>query len=276
MEKEFKGKAIYNPSGKAGEYSYWACNFHKGCINGCTYCYLKKGLLAGALGGNKVELKQCFADENDALKTFENELLKNADAIRPHGLFFTFTSDPLLPETFMLTYRAVEICQKHRIPVKILSKRVDTLPVLFEYTGMLNWDAKIIAIGQTLTGCDDVEPNASPNQARCNGLYNAKSRGFRTFASIEPVIDFRKSMSMIVETDMYCDHYKIGLESGRKYKKADILEFVERVNGHIVRINRACEKNITVYWKYSILKQCGIDRRTLPGHCVQRDYNIFQ
>jgi hypothetical protein len=25
--KTFNGKAIYNPSGKAGEYSYWACNF---------------------------------------------------------------------------------------------------------------------------------------------------------------------------------------------------------------------------------------------------------
>ncbi|KAA6320448.1 hypothetical protein EZS27_029784 [termite gut metagenome] len=38
--KPFNGKAIYNPSGKAGEYSYWACNFYNGCSNGCTYCYL--------------------------------------------------------------------------------------------------------------------------------------------------------------------------------------------------------------------------------------------
>jgi len=52
MEKQFKGKAIYNPSGKAGEYSYWACNFYKGCSNGCTYCYLKKGVLALAFGSS--------------------------------------------------------------------------------------------------------------------------------------------------------------------------------------------------------------------------------
>jgi DNA repair photolyase len=47
----FPGKAIYNPSGKAGEYSYWACNFFKGCSNGCEYCYLKKGVLKKTLGG---------------------------------------------------------------------------------------------------------------------------------------------------------------------------------------------------------------------------------
>ena len=36
MEK-FNGKAIYNPSGKAGEYSTWACNFYVGCSNMCEY-----------------------------------------------------------------------------------------------------------------------------------------------------------------------------------------------------------------------------------------------
>lgn len=58
--KNFKGKAIYNPSGKAGEYSYWACNFYVGCSNGCTYCYCKKGILAGAMGQDKPQLKKCF------------------------------------------------------------------------------------------------------------------------------------------------------------------------------------------------------------------------
>ena len=48
--KTFKGKAIYNPSGKAGEYSYWACNFYVGCSNGCEYCYCKKDILAGSSG----------------------------------------------------------------------------------------------------------------------------------------------------------------------------------------------------------------------------------
>ncbi len=61
--KNFKGKAIYNPSGKAGEYSYWACNFYVGCSNGCEYCYCKKGILSGVMGQDKPQLKKCFKDE---------------------------------------------------------------------------------------------------------------------------------------------------------------------------------------------------------------------
>ena len=39
MKKEYHGKAIYQPSGKAAEYGEWACNFHIGCSNWCDYCY---------------------------------------------------------------------------------------------------------------------------------------------------------------------------------------------------------------------------------------------
>ena len=41
--KNFKGKAIYNPSGKAGEYSYWACNSKK--HNKINYIYENPELL---------------------------------------------------------------------------------------------------------------------------------------------------------------------------------------------------------------------------------------
>lgn len=44
----FNGKAIYNPKGKAGEYSEWACNFYTGCSNNCQYCYCKRGVMSHA------------------------------------------------------------------------------------------------------------------------------------------------------------------------------------------------------------------------------------
>jgi DNA repair photolyase len=101
-EKTFKGKAIYNPSGKAGEYSYWACNFYVGCSGKCTYCYLKKGITSKILGGNEPKLKACFKDEGHALHLFCKEVDKNLSELQKHGLFFTFTSDPFLPETIYL------------------------------------------------------------------------------------------------------------------------------------------------------------------------------
>ena len=80
MTKEFKGKAIYNPKGKAAEYSKWACNFYTGCSNGCTYCYLKKGRGSKVLGGDKPTLKKCFKDEAHALEVFEKEMYKTIKA----------------------------------------------------------------------------------------------------------------------------------------------------------------------------------------------------
>lgn len=67
MNEGFNGKAIYNPSGAAGEYSYWACNFFKGCSNMCEYCYLKKGIWVKTLGGDKPELKACLKRQKPKL-----------------------------------------------------------------------------------------------------------------------------------------------------------------------------------------------------------------
>ncbi len=46
ITKRFNGKALYQPSGKAAEYSAWACNFYTGCSNDCEYCYCKRGVLS--------------------------------------------------------------------------------------------------------------------------------------------------------------------------------------------------------------------------------------
>ena len=124
--KPFKGKAIYNPSGKAGEYSYWACNFYVGCSNGCTYCYCKKGILAPVMGQDKPQLKACFKSEKHALEVFGKELKENLEGLRKHGLFFSFTTDPMLAETYYLTLRAIGHCVNNSIPVKILTKCTDS------------------------------------------------------------------------------------------------------------------------------------------------------
>ena len=72
----FNGKAIYNPSGKAGEYSDWACNFYTGCSNNCDYCYCKKGVMSH-VWSDTPKLKKCFRDEEEAISIFEKELLAN-------------------------------------------------------------------------------------------------------------------------------------------------------------------------------------------------------
>lgn len=275
--KNYKGKAIYNPSGKAGEYSYWACNFVVGCSNGCTYCYLKKGRGASILGGDKPELKKCFKNENDALEIFKKEVLANKEPLQEHGLFFSFTTDPLFEEFENLTWSAIMFCNENNIPVKILTKLAGWVEDYIYWLDSSNSDnadrewRKLIAIGFTLTGHDELEPNASTNVERINAMAKLHNAGFKTFASIEPIVDLDSSWQMIVESFTYCDLFKIGIMSGMEYNKKQLINFITGTNELLSDLLKT-----PIYWKDSLLKQAGILREQLPENCVNRDYNLFK
>jgi DNA repair photolyase len=260
--KTFNGKAIYNPSGKAGEYSYWACNFYNGCSGNCSYCYCKKGITSKVLGGNKPTLKKCFKDEQHAFDTFAKEMIQNKEDLREHGLFFSFTSDPFLKETIELNYAAINLCYHENINAKVLTKQTWWMNGDFrnDITNLPN----NAAYGFTLTGHDELEIGCDFNQERISAMKRLHELGFKTWASIEPVIDIESSKQMIEQTFMFCDLYKVGLESGKKYDKILLREFIEY-----------CTNRLRVYLKDSILKQAGIDRSELPVNCVNRDYNMF-
>jgi DNA repair photolyase len=258
-------KAIYQPKGKAAEYAAWACNFYVGCSNGCEYCYCKKGILAGAMGMEKPQLKKCFKDGADALRILTHEVYVNRQELSERGLFFSFTTDPLLPETYALTWNAISICQTHGTPVKVLTKRADEALKLI--SGTPKGKENTIAIGFTLTGHDELEPGASTNAERIEAMRKLHDAGFKTFASIEPIIDFSASFRMIMDSKTYCDQYKIGLMAGSRPFMVDILCFIQEVQKLI--------PHTPLYFKDSLLKAAGIDRGSLPANCVDRDYNLF-
>lgn len=131
------GRVIYSPKGKAGEYAENAAN--------------------------TPELKKTLREYPYALDIFTNELLKHKDELQKTGLFFSFTTDPLLPETQRLTRQAIGVCQRHGVPVKVLSKCAEGINILIDFAeASEGWDKSRIAIGSTLTGCDELEPKASP------------------------------------------------------------------------------------------------------------------
>ncbi len=269
--KRLNGKAIYSPAGKAGEYAEYACNFYNGCSNNCDYCYCKRGVLAHSLGGDTPTLKKWIKSDQHAITTLESELIENIEHLRKHGLFFSFTTDPLLPETGELTFAAVKLCLEYDVPVKILTKRSDFEDLLG--SNVLLWPVakKLVAIGFTLTGHDDLEPGASTNAERIEAMKKLHEAGFKTWASIEPVIDTDSSFLMICRTIDCCDLFKIGLQSGKKFNKPELIDFIIAVKS----INQD-GKYLRLYFKDSILEQAGIDRTILPTHCVGRDYDIFK
>jgi len=268
----FKGKAIYNPKGAAQEYSEWACNFFTGCSNRCTYCYLKKGIGAKVLGGCKPELKKCFDSEQHALEIFIKEAKLNEFELQKHGLFLSFTTDPCLPETINLTSKVIDYCNwafGPKIPVKILTKSVEWVGRFtnrIKSLGSID-HPELVAFGVTLTGHDELEPGASSNQDRIEAMKKLHDAGFKTFASIEPIIYFESSLEMIRQTVGYSDLYKVGLESGRKYNQNELGLFVHKV------LQATENSNAKVYFKDSITRLIP----NIKNKCVvNRDYNLFQ
>lgn len=147
-------------------------------------------------------LEKAFKDEQDAIAVFEKELSKNLQALHDFGLFFSFTTDPLLPETMELTAQGVKTCVENGVNVKVLTKRADFIENFFGLlSGYGNFDEdlykKHVAFGFTLTGHDELERGASSNIERIGAMEELHNRGYRIFASIEPIVDFPSSMQMI-------------------------------------------------------------------------------
>lgn len=264
--KTFNGKAIYNPSGKAGEYSYWACNFYVGCSNGCTYCYCKKGILAGAMGQDKPQLKACFKDEANALEIFKKEVEKNKAELKKHGLFFSFTTDPMIKETNRLTIEAVHFCNQNNIPVSVLTKEAGYV-YLLGMSSQFELNKSLISVGFTLTGHDELEPNASTNAQRIRAMELCKQHGYHTFASIEPIIDFPSAKNVIEASIDFCDLYKVGLMSGKKYDVVEAQTFVEWLNEL---------QKPKIYLKESLQKLSRYTNDKLDEYFVNRDYRLHE
>ena len=310
-------KILSRPQGNAEEYGRWAVNPYKGCSHGCLYCYLKKGVWANGLGGNTAELKTGVVNEDHAYHLAMAEIIENREEIiKDGGLFMTFTSDPCAPETRGLFFRIIGSCighgatpKKQVVPVTLLTKCADfcgynikTIETTGQARRLMAWLNNIamfntellrdrLAIGWTLTGRDELEPNASPNAERIEAM-KWLSKKYNVWASIEPVIDFRSALAMVYQAvNAGCQHFKIGLLTNNTrlvkkdfafgehhfdaYKVIDCMHFIEDVM-------RLTEGRATVYWKQSVRDLLGTvyspaatDALLDFPHAVGKDWNMF-
>lgn len=277
-KNKYSGKALYQPTGKAGEYAQWAVNFFTGCSNDCDYCYCKHGVLSAVWGGEP-KLKKVFKNENDAFEHFRKEVLPNrASIIRNGGVFFSFMTDPCLKETWPLTMRCIEYLIIRNIPVMVLTKCTEWIDDA-ETMNLVKIDKakEFLCVGFTLTGEDAMEHGAAPNSDRIAAMQFLHGQGIKTFASLEPVIDFELSYKMLESTYGFCDMYKIGLQSGvsrSTYTGAMVSSFVDRISSYIMAHREFSPK---VYWKESVRKYLPKDYACLSlGFCVNAKYNIFK
>lgn len=248
--KPFRGRAIYQPSGAAGEYSQWACNLFNGCSNRCDYCYNRHSMTAKVLGADEVTIKKQllmakYIDDNGDTQMLPwdevvlEEIGQNSEQIiRDGGLFLSFVSDPLLERTAPYTKTVLEICWKREppIPVTILTKSAwwldqwrwhddKYLPCVAD---VMLQHKDHLQLGFTLTGMEYMERHCISNtQERIDAMKWAREQGLYTWASIEPVIDYQMALDVITRSLPFCREYRIGLASklGIKYDPADVLRF---------------------------------------------------
>lgn len=275
------GKAIYTTKGAAMEYGRIGCNFYKGCPHECSYCYLKRGAPSKQLGGNVAQLKKCFKDEADAARILRKELDKHLEQCQRYGIFLSFSTDPLILNTRELTGIAITEALVRDIPVWILTKDASFIydEEFMEYIDIINPICRDrIHFGFTLTGRDDMEPHASTNLNRINAMRWMNIKGFSTFASIEPVIDWKHAQMMVECSLDYCEHYKIGLRSGVKKDYYNVLKSGLYISDITKMITDAGK---TVYLKESTRKllrqflQTGA-YEALLSHTVDMDGNKIE
>lgn len=196
---------IYEPKGKAREYSPLACNLYIGCNHGCRYCY-GPGILRASREKWKIPVERA-----GIIKAFEKEARARAGSETP--ILFCFMSDPYneSEREKRITRRCLEIANECRLKIKILTKSklvLRDLDLFREFGGR-------IRVGMTLTFFDEKksrewEPGASSPRERIETLLELKSRGVETWASFEPVIEPDESLKMMAECVGLVDFWKIG------------------------------------------------------------------
>lgn len=254
------GHAIYEPKGAAYEYGRWACNLYNGCSNKCDYCYNRHCPQSGTLGGDVVTLKKSLKNPEHAFEIFKKELDQYKERmIKEGGLFFSFVSDPMIPETRELTMKCATYAMENGVRVTILTKDAKFSKEDVEW---MVEHREFIAIGFTVTGMDEMEHGRSNTQERIAMAKKIHDSGVHTWASIEPVIDMEKALDVIKQSPFVFQFLKIGLASkvGLRFDSEQVQRFVDR--GHEESVGTDLYAT-PIYWKESV-------RKHLPDGFVYR------
>ncbi len=196
---------IYEPAGRAREYSPLALNYFKGCDHGCKYCYVPNML--GRFNSNYRHETVISPDEFSTLE-------KSAAKMRgcDKQILLSFTGDPYCQAENGETRKVLEILNFYGLKVAILTKNPEK--ALKDLDIILKFGNRI-KIGSTLTfssnkDSKEWESGASSPQSRIDGLKQFTESGIITWASFEPVIIPDQSLNMLKQVSEFISHVRIG------------------------------------------------------------------
>lgn len=156
--------------------------------------------------------------------------------IEDGGVFMSFTCDPLDTDENAqhYTFVAAKKLLGYGIPVTLLTKNVAWLKedswklLLEEYPKLIccqNHHA-LLTIGFTITGKDELEPNAPSTEKRIEALRKLHDEyKIKTFVSLEPITSIHTASEVIKKTYEIADGIRIGAQSHIKKDRYDPNEF---------------------------------------------------
>ena len=202
---------IYEPAGKAREYSPLAANLYKGCAHKCEYCYVP-GIPPYKF--SKTAREDFYSDPQpraNVIKQLERDAQKFAGDSRP--VLMCFTSDPYQPceSGAMITRQALQIMAEYDLHPQILTK--GGAWAVKRDQDVLTRSGAIWAATLTTDDPDESlawEPGASLPADRIEALRLAKESGLETWVSLEPVINPDAALRLIDQTHGFVDLFKVG------------------------------------------------------------------
>lgn len=190
-------KPIYTPGGRALEYSNLALNIYTGCPHGCTYCYAAKN--AKRWGKDFTDVKPRAGIVEATKRQLERA------SITGQLIHLCFTCDP---------YPQGHDCTATREIIKAIKNSGNHVQILTKNGLDAKQDIDLLDendwFGVTFTGLDHpnvIEPDAS--DFVLSALTLAYSKGIKTWASCEPVLNTEKVLMMIAKCS-FIDKIKIG------------------------------------------------------------------
>ncbi len=228
-----KTSTIYQPRGKAGEYSRLAINLYKGCSHQCEYCYAPACTYKSKSDFSKPTPRVGI------LKKIENDACKLNEVNESGPVLLCFTCDPYQPidDQYKLTRKTIEILHENNISVMILTKGGQRAERDFDLLSSDDW------FGVTLTTLDyneslKWEPGAETPDARINSLRIAHNKGIKTWVSLEPVLNPEIALEIIRLTHNIVDKYKVGPLNYHPHSKSiDWHKFAHNAKDLLVELN---------------------------------------
>ena len=197
---------IYEPKGKAAEYSPLAANLYRGCDHACEYCYAPSALRMQ---------RDTFhepAPRKAVIEQLKKDVIKLKGDKRPVLLCFTCDPYQQIDEDYKLTRQALNILLPAGMNIIILTKggrrSERDFDILQQYKDQVQYATTLVFVSDAESL--QREPGAAPTSERIASLKKAHECGIKTWVSLEPVYYAADAHKLIEQTADFVDLFKVG------------------------------------------------------------------